>query len=269
MPFRNPDFLLRNVDFIIKTEAVGVPMRALARMVDGQHGGEEEQLPSGSSRSAAALSIDGPQVPEEGAEESPEEGMVLIGNKRVLFATARFGAHRAAFPEAMLTVVASPRKADAPLRNADALRGNVAVVLRGGCSFCEKAERVQAAGAAAVVFVNTDDELFAVAPGEGEEELAASILLPIVLVRQRDGSRLLAPAKSIATRPSVTIRYERLDDSDSEIEGETDEEDGDGDGSGGVAAPPLMVGDLLQEVRLAAARRRPKAKGPRRTRSPQ
>ena len=43
---------------------------------------------------------------------------------------------------------------------------------------------MQAAGAVGIVFVNTDEELFTVGPGDGEEELAQSILLPVVLVRQ-------------------------------------------------------------------------------------
>lgn len=199
-------------------------------------------------------------------QDGEEDGVVVIAGKRVPFATARFGARRAAFPSAMPTVVASPRRADSELRNADALRGAVAVVVRGECSFCEKAARVQAAGAVAIVFVNTDEELFSVAPGDEEEELAETILLPLVLVRQSDGAALLAPTASLASRPTVVLRYERSDDSDSsDFDDDTDEDEHcwDGGGEEGTVQQP-RVADLLQEVKLAAAKRRP-----RRTRSPQ
>jgi hypothetical protein len=199
-------------------------------------------------------------------QDGEEDGVVVIAGRRVPFATARFGARRAAFPSAMPTVVASPRRADSDLRNADALRGAVAVVVRGECSFCEKAARVQAAGAVAIVFVNTDEELFSVAPGEDEQELAETILLPLVLVRQSDGAALLAPTASLASRPTAVLRYERPDDSDSsDFDDDTDEEEHrwcDGGEEGTVQQP--RVADLLHEVKLAAAKRRP-----RRTRSPQ
>lgn len=240
----------------------------LAGSTSGAGGGGGGGISAPPLRAGAGAGVgDDPSMVEDG----DEDGVVVVAGKRVPFATARFGARRAAFPSAVQTVVASPRKADAELRNADALRGAVAVVVRGACSFCEKAARVQAAGAVAIVFVNTDEELFAVAPGEDEDELAETVLLPIVLLRQRDGAPLLAPAASIAARPAVVIRYVRTDDSDSS-EGETDEEEeedeagwgADGGEEGGGGAAPPRVEDLLQEVRLAAAKRKP-----RRTRSPQ
>lgn len=233
---------------------------------------DEERHPAYMSSGRGARAVSAPPLRDSAndastVQDAEEDGVVVIAGKRVPFATARFGARRAAFPSALPTIVASPRRADADLRNSDALRGAVAVVVRGGCSFCEKAARVQAAGAIAIVFVNTDDELFSVAPGDDEEELAQTILLPIVLVRQCDAAALLAPTASIASRPTVVIRYERPDDSDSsDFDDDTDEEEhrwSDGAEEPGTVPPP-RVEDLLQEVKLAAAKRRP-----RRTRSPQ
>ena len=55
----------------------------------------------------------------------------------------------------------------------------------------------------AVIFVNSDDEIFTVAPGEGEEGIAAAIAIPLVLVRQSDG----APLISSGNPPAVTVCY--------------------------------------------------------------
>ena len=60
--------------------------------------------------------------------------------------------------------------ADAELTNAAELTGKVAVVRRGGCMFSEKARRAQAAGAEALLVVNTDDE--AVGMGLPAEDIA-------------------------------------------------------------------------------------------------
>ena len=139
---------------------------------------------------------------------------------------------------ALRTVVVSPRRADGPLRNGAALRGVVAVAVRGGCTFCEKALRVQAEGAAAIIFVNTDDEVFTVAEGDGEEEAASAIRVPIVLIRKRDGARLLAPAASAAQRPTVSIQYERRDDTDSEEEEESESDGSEYSSEEADAGPP-------------------------------
>ena len=53
---------------------------------------------------------------------------------------------------------ADPPRAETELENATELSGAIALIYRGACSFTEKAQRAQAAGAVAVVFVNSDDE---------------------------------------------------------------------------------------------------------------
>ena len=55
-------------------------------------------------------------------------------------------------------VRADPPRAEAELSNIAQLSGAIALVYRGACTFTEKARRVQAAGAVAAVFVNSDDE---------------------------------------------------------------------------------------------------------------
>lgn len=75
---------------------------------------------------------------------------------QVDFERADFGVC-AAFSGA--AVAAVPKHAHVALENAAQLQGQVAVVHRGVCPFTEKARRLVAAGVAAIVFVNTKDEL--------------------------------------------------------------------------------------------------------------
>lgn len=83
---------------------------------------------------------------------------------------ATFGARAPATLAARLVCVDPPRADCATVANAAELRGAVALVVRGGCSFALKARRVQAAGAVAMVLANnTRDEPFA-AFTMGEEE---------------------------------------------------------------------------------------------------
>jgi hypothetical protein len=53
-----------------------------------------------------------------------------------------------------LAVLADPPLADSALRSADEIRGQIGAVERGSVSFVEKARRLQAAGAAAVLALN-------------------------------------------------------------------------------------------------------------------
>ena len=78
-----------------------------------------------------------------------------------------------------------PAYVEAEITNDSELCGSIAVAHRGCCSFDEKVARVAAAGAVALVVVNTDDELFT--PG-GEDMDAWTI--PVVGVTSSDGARL-------------------------------------------------------------------------------
>jgi hypothetical protein len=64
------------------------------------------------------------------------------------------------------------------------------VARRGGCSFQEKTERVERAGARGLVIVNTVDDLFtADAPG-------FSAGIPVVVIRAKDEAALFAAGNS-------------------------------------------------------------------------
>jgi hypothetical protein len=107
------------------------------------------------------------------------------GFKFVEFAWAQFGtrapiAHVAA-------VLCDPECADQELRNADQINQRVAIVKRGGNTFGEKARRAQQAGALALIIINRDNELFAVAG----DDSASPVTIPVVLVAAAAGATLL------------------------------------------------------------------------------
>ena len=123
-----------------------------------------------------------------------------------------FGGNFSESPAAPLLVYSGgaattePPLADELLANTTALRGRVAVASRGGCSrigaavcqFVEKARRVAAAGAVALIVVNTQDEI--IVPGD-PAKMGSSV--PVVMISQADGLRL---AKSQAVTLTVKLQ---------------------------------------------------------------
>lgn len=80
----------------------------------------------------------------------------------------------------------------APLGEAEAaaVRGKVAVVARGGCLFLPKAQHLHAAGAAAVVIANANDDDELIRPGAQPSWKARNVTLPVVLVSRATGDAL-------------------------------------------------------------------------------
>ncbi|ETL25523.1 hypothetical protein L916_20631 [Phytophthora nicotianae] len=91
---------------------------------------------------------------------------------------------------------AEPPRADQPeLKNAAELRGAIALVVRGGCSFAYKARLLQRAGAVAMLLANNtrEEPLAAFTMGESSEEIeenkkngAKRITIPCVMMCLRD-----------------------------------------------------------------------------------
>ncbi|GFR52406.1 hypothetical protein Agub_g14977, partial [Astrephomene gubernaculifera] len=95
-------------------------------------------------------------------------------------------------------VVADPRDGCQPPSNGAQLAGAVAVVVRGGCSFVRKTSNMQAAGAAAVLVINTQPpgELLSMAGDDSGLDPA----IPALLLTRSDGLRLIrAINASVAT----------------------------------------------------------------------
>jgi hypothetical protein len=100
--------------------------------------------------------------------------------------------------------------AGGPLQNARALRGNVALVDRGGASYTDKAVALAEAGAIGIIFINDDDAL--VAPrGAVDAAHTLSLVIPAVCIAKSAGQRLRSMLQLLddiaksrpATRPAV------------------------------------------------------------------
>ena len=98
-------------------------------------------------------------------------------------------------------VLADPLLADAPLKNADAIKGNIAVIDRGVVTFSSKVTQALNAGAIGVIMVNNRD------PDSGEGKFpivmgGAVVDLPAVMVSKVQGAEIKALA---GTDTMVTI----------------------------------------------------------------
>eukprot|EP01050_Picozoa_sp_SAG11_P013195 SAG11_NODE_1526_length_4741_cov_1.622576_2_plen_310_part_00 len=199
--------------------------------------------------------------------------------RRLPFAVARLGASSCHF-EQLQAVPAFPRLANTTIRNSDQIRGNCAVVERGDCSFAVKARYVLEAGAAALLFVNSDDELFTVSADADTSDAEADALaeMPIVLLRRSEGALLLKSA-SPPTEGSQSRGQEGTDEAiscgacfvdlsftrwptDDESEGTSDSDDSirlwgldDSDDGGWRGATDVTHDMLMDEIRMSAVRR--------------
>lgn len=177
------------------------------------------------------------------AEDTVNE--LHVAHRAVPFSTARFGASVGGC-DGRRAVVVQPLRAQAALTNAAEVSTNVAVIERGGVSFVEKARRAQAAGAAAVLFVNTDEELFVIGGEDGDEDIS----IPVVMIRASDGSAFMADI--MQGKDSVYFSYEWSSSSeeDSDEEGECS-----GFTSWGTPTPRVDADardGVMAEIKLAA-----------------
>ncbi|OQR96222.1 hypothetical protein ACHHYP_16575 [Achlya hypogyna] len=112
----------------------------------------------------------------------------LSGTARQIPApVATFGAHAPAKWTGAL-VLAEPATAFPALNNAEAIRGKIAVVRRGECSFVAKAKSLQAAGAIAMVLTNSSEDL--VRMGEAFPHEGDGIDIPVLMVGAALGKSL-------------------------------------------------------------------------------
>lgn len=123
--------------------------------------------------------------------------------ERLQFSRASFGPRltvaTAAMPASIVDSLAA-NGACAALPDGS-LDGRLAIVSRGVCSFVQKTQNAQSAGAAAVLFVSDSENRFA--PNAGGP--ANDIRVPAGLIAKSDGARLTA---WLAANPSQTIRLD-------------------------------------------------------------
>lgn len=120
-----------------------------------------------------------------------DESGLFVGGFEVPFKKALFG-YRKSSGFVGHVVNAVPEKANSDLVNADRLLGAIAVVKRGGCKPIEKARRVMAAGAIALLVINTKDKPQKLKTDEDEEdeEEIQDILIPVLCVGSSTAANL-------------------------------------------------------------------------------
>jgi hypothetical protein len=85
-------------------------------------------------------------------------------------------------------VYATPNDGCSPITNADAIRGNIALIDRGTCTFDAKAQAAQAAGAIAVIVVNSRDPDSS--DGPFPIVMGGSTDFPAVMISKPDGAKI-------------------------------------------------------------------------------
>ena len=86
-------------------------------------------------------------------------------------------------------VVVKPPHADTKITNEDEVRGKVALVYRGKCSFVNKAHHVQNAGAIAMICVNSDNTNLTIT-NNGNPTLADTITIPVTCISCNIGDNI-------------------------------------------------------------------------------
>jgi Ring finger domain/PA domain len=112
--------------------------------------------------------------------------------KRVLVIDALMGEF-SAVPDQLITqelVLADPLTAESDLVNAAALQGAIAVVQRGGTTFASKSLRLQAAGAAAVIVLQTAD-VWPYIMKDPKQEAKGVLKTPVCMVNKAAGALLI------------------------------------------------------------------------------
>ena len=100
-------------------------------------------------------------------------------------------------------VLAHPEYAQRALENADEIAGNIVMVRRGECTFVQKLERAQAAGATAMLLVNTQGSSMFV-PDSGTDD-TSGLHIPLALLSFEDGEDILANRADSAVEVNLRI----------------------------------------------------------------
>jgi hypothetical protein len=179
-------------------------LQAFADAVSGDHG-------HGAASAAAVAALRRLQLPAGASTDEvhaalPRQGSLAVAGivGDIVTVPAGFGpavgAGGAAAAIVGPLVIAEPRDAAGPLRNAQSMRGAIVVADRGVISFAAKALRLQAAGAAAVVIVQPAGSAWPYTMTDSKGEGAAGgLAVPVVMVRPEDGTRLAAAIASAAS----------------------------------------------------------------------
>lgn len=150
---------------------------------------------------------------------------------------AAFGGNPPRAPGLTGTVVlAQPEYAQRELENASTVAGNIVAIRRGECTFVQKMERAQAAGATAVLLLNSQDSSMFV-PDSGTDD-TSGLHIPLALLTYEDGEDILASnlsesglvvnmrlGLSAPPTPSPTEGAAQAEPQDGEVDTETKSQD--------------------------------------------
>lgn len=130
-----------------------------------------------------------------GAHVLPSDREVIVTVVADGQSTESFYAIRATFGAQVLQTqlpkgiaIAEPPDACTPLSNPEHIRGKVAIAVRGGCTFAEKAAVIEQAGAVGGIFINNMNS--PVFPMSDDKWNPSTVNLPLVLVSREDGQVL-------------------------------------------------------------------------------
>lgn len=132
----------------------------------------------------------------------------LSNNTSIDAMASNFGASSVNLQGVPLIVV-DPFLADTdPLLNSSALRGAIVLCGRGNVPFVEKAKRLQLCEAAAVVFVNTEDQPFCpMSSGNAQPGADEGVMIPAVCIQKTVGQNLVDRVWAAAEgrRPTASL----------------------------------------------------------------
>ena len=130
---------------------------------------------------------------------------IVIGEKQIYGPYASWGHLPSGWSSAELPVVdAVPFEANATLQNEAAIKGNIMLCMRGDTPFFEKVKLGSAAGAAAVIIVNTDDALIEMSDnGSGYTSD-----IPVLMIKSSDAPRMRNHGSALLRKMGGKLSFE-------------------------------------------------------------
>ncbi|EGZ11125.1 hypothetical protein PHYSODRAFT_375398, partial [Phytophthora sojae] len=169
--------------------------------------------PTGTNAPPMPRAQDGEVKPEESTEDAASQAnqppllafvqwATSASTYEICFAPlADFCSARAGASYSGKLVACEPLLADGPLSNAEQLSGAVALMRRGSCSFPEKLERTQRAGAVAAIVCNDDEEDLDAAFVMSVDHIDTSnATIPAVMISHNSFLRIQSAVNATTTR---------------------------------------------------------------------
>ena len=194
-------------------EALGPVFEAYPDPGSGEY--RMESTSSGPDAQRLAAQIAEPSTWQEGVDEMKEEikgrprangpnRSLTCDGKEIEFVEARdFGTIIANLVD-VEAVRVDPPTVDGVIKNHKAMKGNIAVFIRGGAAFIDVARAVQAAGACGMICANTDEDIVEMSHSGGNDYIRVTdVTIPCVMIKSSDLD-LFGTIRAYNTRVSLT-----------------------------------------------------------------